>query len=65
MKSRFGKDEQLVEVYVRELLKLVLQNALNGKNPRPYFKLCMINLSHIRALGVTLGVTSVHPHRIR
>lgn len=35
---------------MRELLKLVLQNALNGKNPRPQFKLCMINLSHIRAL---------------
>lgn len=35
---------------MRELLKLVLQNALNSKNPRPHFKLCMINLSHIRAL---------------
>lgn len=33
MKSRFGKDEQLVEVYVRELLKLLLENALNGKTP--------------------------------
>lgn len=64
LKSRFGKDKQLVEVYMRELLKLVLQNALNGKNSRPHFKLCMINLSHIRALE-TLGVTSVRSHRIR
>lgn len=55
-----------MEVYVRELLKIVLQNALNGKNPRPHFKLCMINLSHIRALERSvLQQKSVRPNRIR
>ena len=29
LKSRFGKDELLVKVYVRELLKLVLNSAMN------------------------------------
>lgn len=33
LKSRFGNDKILVEVYVRELLKLVLNNSINnGKN---------------------------------
>ena len=31
LKNRFGKDEMQVEVYVRELLSLVLKNALNNK----------------------------------
>ncbi|XP_024872411.1 uncharacterized protein LOC112454980 [Temnothorax curvispinosus] len=30
LKNRFGRDEVLVEVYVRELLKLVMQNVMKG-----------------------------------
>lgn len=56
LKNRFGRDELLVEVYVRELLKLVLQNAL-----KPNEKIQLSTLydkveSHLRSLE-TLGVT--------
>lgn len=39
LKHRFGKKELLVEVYVRELLELVLDNAtkLDGRPPYPKF----------------------------
>lgn len=55
LKDRFGKDDLLVEVYVRELLKLVIENV-NTKEK----KLCKMYdklESHLRALE-TLGVTS-------
>ncbi|XP_036146773.1 uncharacterized protein LOC118646931 [Monomorium pharaonis] len=57
MKNRFGRDEMLVEVYVRELLKLVLQNAM-----KPNEKIKLASLfdkieSQLRALE-SLGVTT-------
>lgn len=57
LKNRFGRDELQVEVYVRELLKLVLQNALKSSE-----KICLASLydkieSQLRALE-TLGVTT-------
>lgn len=56
LKNRFGRDELLVEVYVRELLTLVLQNASKAE------KVTLISLydkleSHLQALD-TLGVTT-------
>lgn len=57
LKSRFGRDELQVEVYVRELLKLVLQNALKPKEKMPLSSLYDKIESHLRALE-TLGVTT-------
>ncbi|XP_043484942.1 uncharacterized protein LOC122512885 [Leptopilina heterotoma] len=57
LKNRFGRDELQVEVYVRELLSLVLNNVVRGKD-----KVSLVTLydkleAHMRALE-TLGVTS-------
>ncbi|XP_043476290.1 uncharacterized protein LOC122507569 [Leptopilina heterotoma] len=57
LKSRFGRDDLLVEFYVRELLGLVLQNALKGnKRPASLASLYDRLESYIRSLD-TLGVT--------
>jgi len=56
LKARFGKNDLLVEVYVRELLKLVLQNALNNQIQTSLQHLYDKLESHLRALE-TLGVT--------
>ena len=57
LKSRFGREELLIELYNRELLSLILQNATNqGKKVGVsciYDKLS----AHIRALE-TLGATT-------
>lgn len=57
IKNRFGCDELLVEVYLRELLKLILQNAM-----KPNEKIKLASLfdkieSQLRALE-SLGVTT-------
>ncbi|XP_077255145.1 uncharacterized protein LOC143893525 [Temnothorax americanus] len=57
IKNRFGRDEMLVEVYVRELLKLILQNAM-----KPNEKIKLASLfdkieSQLRAFE-SLGVTT-------
>ncbi|CAG7659330.1 unnamed protein product, partial [Allacma fusca] len=57
LRQRFGRDDLLVEVYVRELLRLVLHNASNPKEKVTITKLYDQLESHIRALD-TLGVTS-------
>ena len=56
MKARFGRDDTVVEFYVRELLELVLQNVTTGD------KMTLTNIYdkvelYIRALE-TLGVTT-------
>jgi len=56
LKNRFGRDDLIVEFYVRELLDLVLQNAVKGSQ-----KLSLANIfdkieCYIRALEI-LGVT--------
>ena len=56
LKSRFGREDLQVEVYVRELLALSIQNATNTKK-LPLSQLYDKLESHVRALE-TLGVTS-------
>lgn len=56
LKSRFARDEFLIEVYVRELLNLVLQQATKLNN-MPLSSLSDKLETQLRALG-TLGVTS-------
>jgi hypothetical protein len=54
--ARFGREDLLIEVYVRELLSLVLSNSMN-KNKTRISSLYDKIESHIRALN-SLGVTS-------
>lgn len=56
LKTRFGRDSLLVEVYVKEMLKLVLQNAINQKFSTSLQSLYDKLESHLWALE-TLGVT--------
>ncbi|XP_043466586.1 uncharacterized protein LOC122501306 [Leptopilina heterotoma] len=57
LKNRFGRDAVLVEVYVRELLKLVMQNALRPQEKLPLASLYDKIESQLRALE-SLGVTT-------
>ncbi|CAL8069059.1 unnamed protein product [Orchesella dallaii] len=57
LKDRFGREDVLVEVYIRDLLKLVLENALNNKSSVPFHSLYVRLTAQLRALG-TLGVTT-------
>lgn len=57
LKSRFGKEDLLVEVYVRELLKLVLQNVLDKQSKMSLQSLYDKLESHLRAID-SLGVTT-------
>ncbi|XP_043468325.1 uncharacterized protein LOC122502370 [Leptopilina heterotoma] len=57
LKNRFGRDDLVVEFYVRELLGLVLQNAVNNNKKTSVVALYDKVESYIRALG-TLGVTT-------
>ncbi|XP_011858215.1 PREDICTED: uncharacterized protein LOC105555781 [Vollenhovia emeryi] len=57
LKNRFGRDDIIVEFYVRELLGLVLQNAARG-NKKPSLASIYDKVEcYIRALE-TLGVTT-------
>lgn len=56
MTNRFGNKEMLVEVYVRELLKLVLTNALNPNKKMIISSLYDKLETQLRALD-SLGVT--------
>lgn len=56
LKSRFGKDKVLIEVYVRELLSLVLSNV-KGQQKVPLEKLYDELETQLRALE-SLGVTT-------
>ncbi|XP_024871304.1 uncharacterized protein LOC112454249 [Temnothorax curvispinosus] len=56
LKNRFGRDDLQIEVYVRELLQLVLQNALKFKALSLTSLYDKIEL-HLRAFG-SLGVTT-------
>jgi len=55
--SCYGRDELQVEVYVREMLKLVLQNAMKLSGKTQIARLYDRIESHLRALE-TLGVTT-------
>lgn len=56
LKSRFGKDELLVEVYVRELLTLVINNASKSNEETSLSKIYDKLEAQLRALE-SLGVT--------
>lgn len=56
LKDRFGRDHLLVEVYVRELLKMVISNACK-KDKVDILKTFDKLESHLRALD-SLGVTT-------
>lgn len=55
LRERFGRDELLIDFYVRELLKIIISNALNPEGVK-LTKLHDSIQSQIRALS-TLGVT--------
>lgn len=57
LKSRFGRDDIIVEFYVRELLGLVLQNAVKGSKKLSLSSIYDRVESYVRALE-TLGVTT-------
>ncbi|KAF2890648.1 hypothetical protein ILUMI_15524 [Ignelater luminosus] len=56
LKNRFGKDELLVEVYVRELLTLVISKAIKSSEQIPLSKIYDKLEAQLRALE-SLGVT--------
>ena len=57
LKNRFGEDEILIEVYVRELLQLVLQKAINRATNVSLSSLYDKLVTHLRSLE-SLGVTT-------
>ena len=57
LKNRFGRDDIIVEFYVRELLGLVLQNAVKGNKKSSLTSIYDKVECYIRALE-TLGVTT-------
>ncbi|GBM38066.1 hypothetical protein AVEN_40947-1 [Araneus ventricosus] len=57
LKERFGREDVLVEVYVRELLSLVLNNVFNNEHKLPLIKLYDRIETQLRSLQM-LGVTS-------
>ncbi|KYN03589.1 hypothetical protein ALC62_05562, partial [Cyphomyrmex costatus] len=57
LKNRFGREELQVEVYVREMLKLVLHKAMKPNEKTQLSTLYDRIESHLRALE-TLGVTT-------
>ncbi|XP_036140498.1 uncharacterized protein LOC118644875 [Monomorium pharaonis] len=57
LKNRFGRDDIVVEFYVRELLSLVLQNAVRGNKKLSLASIYDKVECYIRALE-TLGVTT-------
>ncbi|XP_015929178.1 uncharacterized protein [Parasteatoda tepidariorum] len=56
-KSRFGREELLIEYHVRELLALVVKNATNLKNKMDITQLYNKLESHLRSLE-SIGMTS-------
>lgn len=56
LKTRFGRDELLVEYYVRELLTLVVKNAINTKTKMSVMQLYDKLESYLRSLE-SIGVT--------
>ncbi|UYV65305.1 hypothetical protein LAZ67_3003889 [Cordylochernes scorpioides] len=56
LKERFGREDMLVEVYVRDLIAITLENA-HGRNTTPFSTVYVRLSSQLRALG-SLGVTT-------
>ncbi|UYV73036.1 K02A2.6-like [Cordylochernes scorpioides] len=56
LKERFGREDMLVEVYVRDLIAITLENA-HGRNTISFSTVYVRLSSQLRALG-SLGVTT-------
>ncbi|UYV62167.1 hypothetical protein LAZ67_1008101 [Cordylochernes scorpioides] len=56
LKERFGREDMLVEVYVRDLIAIILENA-HGRNTTSFSTVYVRLSSQLRALG-SLGVTT-------
>ncbi len=56
LEERFGRSDMLVEVYVRDLIGLILENA-QSKSSTPFSSLYVRLSTQLRALG-SLGVTT-------
>ncbi|UYV75136.1 hypothetical protein LAZ67_12002605 [Cordylochernes scorpioides] len=56
LKERFGREDMLVEVYVRDLIAIILENAY-GRNTTSFSTVYVRLSSQLRALG-SLGVTT-------
>ncbi|UYV67841.1 hypothetical protein LAZ67_5002202, partial [Cordylochernes scorpioides] len=56
LKERFGREDMLVEVYVRDLIAITLENA-HGRNNTSFSTVYVRLSSQLRALG-SLGVTT-------
>ncbi|UYV75257.1 hypothetical protein LAZ67_12003119, partial [Cordylochernes scorpioides] len=56
LKERFGREDMLVEVYVRDLIAITLENA-HGRNTTPFPTVYVRLSSQLRALE-SLGVTT-------
>ncbi|GBL74825.1 hypothetical protein AVEN_243674-1 [Araneus ventricosus] len=50
LKARFGREELLVQIYVRDLLSLVMKNAVAGRNSPDLATLCDMLETKLRAL---------------
>ena len=59
LQNRFGREDLVIEYYVRELLSLVLQNAMKGVNKLPLKTIYDKVDSYIRALD-SLGINTGH-----
>ncbi|GFY09512.1 DUF1758 domain-containing protein [Trichonephila clavipes] len=44
LKERFGREDLLVQIYVRELLNLVMKNAVSGRTKTDLYRPCTMNL---------------------
>ncbi|GFV47606.1 uncharacterized protein TNCV_2081661 [Trichonephila clavipes] len=44
LKERFGREDLLVQIYVRELLNLVMKNAVSGRTKTDLCRPCTMNL---------------------
>ncbi|CAH2095423.1 unnamed protein product [Euphydryas editha] len=53
LKARYGKDELLIMVYVRELLSLILKNKINPINITTLYDQLVAQLTALDSLGVT------------
>ncbi|GFS59462.1 uncharacterized protein TNIN_167761 [Trichonephila inaurata madagascariensis] len=57
LRMRFGREELLIEFYVRELLSLVIKNVTNSRSKGGITQLCNKLESHLRSLE-SIGMTS-------
>ncbi|XP_035214246.1 uncharacterized protein LOC118188022 [Stegodyphus dumicola] len=59
LKTRFGRTDMLIEVYIREVFSLMMNNAIGKGSKMPLFKLYDKIESYLRSLNM-LGVSSAN-----